>query len=40
MNDLQLWGPRLNSNKDMTFEISEPDMSTIQKVGRMISLPV
>ena len=37
MNDLQLWALRLNSSKDMTFEISELEMLTIQKVGGIMS---
>ena len=40
MNDLQLWGLRLNSSKETNFEISELEMSTIRKVGRMMSLLV
>ena len=40
VNDLHLWGLRLNSSKDMTFDSSELEMSTIQKVGRMMSLLV
>ena len=40
MNDLQLWGLLLKNSKDMTFDISELEMSTIQKVGRIMSLLV
>ena len=40
MKDFQLWGLRLKSSKDMTFEISELEMSAIRKVGRMMSLLV
>ena len=40
VNDLQLWGLRLKSSKDVTFEISELEMSMIQKVGGMMSLLV
>ena len=38
MNDLRLCELRLDSSKDMTFEISELEMSTIRKVGRRMSL--
>ena len=40
MNELQLLGLRLNSSKDMTFENSELEISTIQKVRRMMNLLV
>ena len=40
MNDLQLWGLRLKSSKDITFAISELEMSTIRKVGKIMSLLV
>ena len=35
VNDLRLWGLRLKSWEDITFEISELGMKTIRKVGRM-----
>ena len=40
VSDLQLWGLRLNSSKDMTFDVSELEIWTIRKVGRMMSLLV
>ena len=40
MNDSELWGLRLNSSKGMIVEISELEMSTIRKVGRVMSLLV
>ena len=40
MNDLQLRGLRLNSSKDTTFKICELEISTIRKVGRIVSLLV
>ena len=40
VSDLQFWGLRLNSSKDMTFDVSELEIWTIRKVGRMMSLLV
>ena len=39
MNDLQLWGLRLKSNKGMIFEINEHVVLAFRKAGRLMSWP-